>query len=90
MPGRTERVDASDITDMLDSVVFEGDVIRNWTRQLLRRTKSMQLRGKANPVFRREMRDELKEAATMIRMLKQIYRDLECFNEAATRREKGL
>ena len=39
MAGRTDRVNARDVMDRADGILFEGEAIRTWVSQLKKRAK---------------------------------------------------
>ncbi|MGF1510854.1 MAG: hypothetical protein ACFB9M_15280 [Myxococcota bacterium] len=87
MAGRTERVNAKDILDRVDGIVFEGDVVRGWIEQLERRARGMLKAASTNRYFDEEWQMEYRELSAAMEALQRAARELELFRLAAAKRE---
>ena len=87
MAGRTERVNAKDLLDRADGILFEGDVVRNWLNQLAKRaTGTLEAAGK-NRYFDDEFKEEYLELTEVVEALRNATDTLECLSKAVAKRE---
>lgn len=89
MAGRTERVNAREIMDRADTIMFEGDAARGWLEQLAKRCRGTLDAAKTNKVVENEWRGECAELAKALAALDKAQEYLLIFEEAASRREKS-
>ena len=88
MSGRTERVNARDLLDRADAILFEGDAARAWLKQLLKRAKGTLDAARRNAVLQDEYRTECQELHKALSALEKAQQDLEVIAAAVERREK--
>ncbi len=86
MPGRTERVNAKDLLERADNIIFEGDVVRSWVEQLAKRAQGALDAGKGNRYFEAEWKPEFKELENALQALERACESLTVFEAAAKRR----
>jgi len=86
--GRTDRVNARDLLNRTDGILFEGDAIRGWLEQLVKRAKGTLDAAKKNKVISDECRIEKEELTKALRALAAAQAELEVFADAVSRREK--
>jgi hypothetical protein len=87
MAGRTERVNAKDILERVDGIVFEGDVVRTWIEQLEKRAQGTLKAAAGNKYFDGEWKDEYTELEAALGALERARAQLDCFVTAVARRE---
>jgi hypothetical protein len=90
MAGRTERVNAKDILDRVDGIVFEGDVVRGWIEQLERRARGTLRAASTNRYFDDEWKSEYQELSAALEALNHAREQLLVFKQAAAKREGKL
>ncbi|MBI2377649.1 MAG: hypothetical protein HYV07_26850 [Deltaproteobacteria bacterium] len=87
MAGRTERVNARDLMERADGILFEGEAVRAWLGQLERRARGAIEAGKKNKVVGEEWPKEYEELNEALQAIQRAYAQLEIFEEAVTKRE---
>ncbi|MEL6185850.1 MAG: hypothetical protein AAFU79_14600 [Myxococcota bacterium] len=87
MAGRTERVNAKDLLDRADGILFETDVVRAWLAQLAKRASGTLDAAQKNRYFDDEFKAELDELTSAVEAIKTATDRLECVSEAVARRE---
>jgi len=87
MAGRTERVNAKDILERVDSIVFEGDVVRGWLAQLEKRARGTLRAASTNRYFDEEWRGEFVELSEALDALNEAKAKLTVFEQAVAKRE---
>lgn len=87
MAGRTERVNANEVSERADGIFFEGDVVRGWLDQLARRTEGALQAAGRNTVFTNERQSEMEELQNALDALKRAQTSLKVFEHAVARRE---
>lgn len=85
--GRTERVNARDLLNRADGILFEGDAVRLWIQQLSKRAKGTLDAAKKNKVIDKENKTDREELSKAFKALTAAYEQLEIFTEAINRRE---
>lgn len=87
MAGRTERVNARDLMDRADGILFEGDAVAHWLAQLERRAQGAIDAGKRNKVIASEWKDEYSELTEALDAIRKAREQLQIFTEAVEKRE---
>lgn len=87
MAGRTERVNAKDLIDRADGILFESDVVRVWLQQLAKRASGTLEAAQKNKYFDDEFKAELDELVAAVEALNTATTSLECINQAVAKRE---
>lgn len=87
MAGRTERVNARELLDRADGILFEGDVVRSWLSQLERRAKGAIEAARGNKFLQTEWKGEMSELTTALDALKIAQEKLKVFEAAVAKRE---
>lgn len=87
MAGRTERVNARELLDRADRIMFEGDSCRDWLQQLTRRMAVAIESAKENTYFAGEFKAEHDELVAVHAALDRAARDLEILAGCVSRRE---
>lgn len=87
MAGRTERVNAKDLLDRADGILFESDVVRSWLQQLAKRASGTLEAAQKNRYFDDEFKEELTELTTAVEALQTATERLECITQAVAKRE---
>jgi hypothetical protein len=87
MAGRTERVNAKDLLDRADGILFEGDVVRSWLQQLHKRAIGTLEAAQKNRYFDDEFKDELGELASAVEALEGAAERLGVLSAAVAKRE---
>ena len=88
MAGRTARVNARDVMDRADGILFEGEAIRSWVTQLKKRAKGAVDAGRKNPVIEDEWKTEYAELSKALKALEEAEAQLEVFAAAVEKRER--
>ncbi len=86
MPGRTDKVNARDLIDRADGIIFEGDVVRGWLAQLVRRTRGTLEAAQKNEYFERELGDQCDELNEALSALQKAQTSLDLFANAVAKR----
>ena len=63
MSGRTERVNARDLLNRADLILFESDAVANWVEQLAKRAKGTLDAAKKNKIIEKEWKGDREELA---------------------------
>ncbi len=87
MAGRTERVNARDLIDRADMIIFEGDSCRDWIQKLARRMQVAVESAKGNSYFEGEFKPDLDELVAIQEALERANEQLEILSSAVSRRE---
>lgn len=87
MAGRTERVNAKDLLDRADGILFETDVVRSWLQQLAKRASGTLEAAQKNKYFDDEFKEELGELSSALEALETATEKLEVISRAVARRE---
>ena len=85
--GRTERVNARDLLNRADGILFEGEAARSWIGQLAKRAKGTLDAAKKNKVIEKEWKIDRDELARACKALTTAYAELEIIEKAILRRE---
>lgn len=88
MAGRTERVNARDILNRAEGIIFEGDVVRDWLEELERRARGTLKAASTNRYFDNEWKPEYMELSEALQALNKAKEQLEIFEAAVAKREK--
>ena len=87
LAGRTERVNAKDLIDRADGILFESDVVRSWLQQLAKRASGTLEAAQKNKYFDDEFKAELDELTVTVEALRVATEKLECIAQAVAKRE---
>ena len=87
MAGRTERVNARELLDRADRIMFEGDSCRDWVQQLSRRMAVAIESAKDNAYFEGEFKADYQELVEVHAALERAATDLELLAACVSRRE---
>jgi hypothetical protein len=87
MSGRTERVNARELSDRIDTIMFEGETARGWLQQLARRSQVALQAAQANRFFSAECNEEVDELRAAYEALERAERALELLSSAVEKRE---
>lgn len=87
MAGRTERVNAKDLIDRADGILFESDVVRTWLQQLAKRASGTLEAAQKNKYFDDEFNEELVELVAAVEALETASTKLDCIADAVAKRE---
>lgn len=87
MAGRTERVNAKDLLDRADGILFESDVVRSWLQQLAKRAVGTLEAAQKNKYFDDEFKEELHELTSAVEALQTASDRLDCISKAVAKRE---
>ena len=82
-------MNARDLLNRVDGILFEGDAARTWLAQLAKRAKGTLDAAKGNKIVDKECRTERDELIAALRALDGAYEQLEVFAEAVSKRETG-
>jgi hypothetical protein len=88
MAGRTERVNARDILNRAEGIIFEGDVVRDWLNELERRARGTLKAASTNRYFDGEWKLEYLELSEALQALHRAKAQLEIFEAAVAKRER--
>jgi exonuclease VII small subunit len=88
MSGRTERVNARDLLDRADAILFETEAARSWLEQLVKRAEGTLSAAKKNKVMQTEFKTECSELNKAVTALDRATNALEAIAKAVERREK--
>lgn len=83
-----QRQAALDIIERADGIVFEGDIVRAWLKQLHRRAKiTLDAMKRTNDeALRGEKSDEVKELKKALAGLEKAEKNLKMFQDAVAKR----
>ena len=87
MAGRTERVNARDLLERADVIIFEGDTCRDWIEKLAKRMNLAIESAKQNVYFEHEFKGDLEELVALHDALVSAERSLAALSTSARRRE---
>lgn len=87
MAGRTERVNARDLLDRTDVIVFEGDTCREWIEKLEKRMSLAIESAKQNSYFQGEFKSDFDELVAVHGALAKAEQALAVLTECVRRRE---
>jgi len=87
MAGRTERVNARDLLDRADVIMFEGDTCRDWIEKLAKRMALAIESAKQNSYFENEFKADYEELVAVQDALTRAERSLAVLGESVRRRE---
>ncbi len=89
MAGRTERVNARDLLDRADGIIFEGDAVRSWVEQLAKRARGAIEAAQKNRYFETEWKGEYRELEEAFTALQRAQEQLSLFENAVRKREQA-
>jgi hypothetical protein len=67
--GRTERVNARDLLNRADLILFESDAVAGWVDQLAKRAKGTLDAAKKNKIIEKEWKGDREELAKVYKAL---------------------
>jgi hypothetical protein len=80
-------VNARDLLDRADGIIFEGDAVRSWVEQLAKRARGAIEAAQKNRYFEEEWQGEYKELEQIVMALQRAQEQLTLFESAVRRRE---
>lgn len=87
MPGRTDRVNARELSSRIEKITDEGEAIRSWIQQLVRRSSTALRSAKSNSFFVDNRSDEIAALEAVHEALKRADQALELVEQAAAERD---
>ena len=87
MAGRTERVNARDLLDRTDVIIYEGDTCREWIEKLEKRMSLAIESAKQNVYFSGEFKAEFDELVAVHAALAKAEQALGVLSVSVSRRE---
>ena len=89
MSGRTERVNARDLLNRADLILFESDAVSNWVDQLAKRAKGTLDAAKKNKIIEKEWKGDREELAKVYKALNSAHAELNKIVTAAIKRRES-
>ena len=89
MSGRTERVNARDLLNRADLILFESDAVSNWIDQLAKRAKGTLDAAKKNKIIEKEWKGDREELAKVYKALNSANTELTKIVAAAIKRRES-
>ena len=83
-------MNARDLLNRADGILFEGEAARAWIEQLLKRAKSTLDAAKKNKVIDKEYKGDRDELSKAYKALNTAFSDLKVFTDAVDRREDSV
>ncbi len=80
-------MNARDLLDRADGIIFEGDAVRSWVEQLAKRARGAIEAAQKNRYFEEEWQGEFKELEQIVMALQRAQEQLTLFESAVRRRE---
>ena len=89
MSGRTERVNARDLLNRADLILFESDAVANWVEELAKRAKGTLDAAKKNKIIEKEWKGDREELAKVHKALTSAQAELAKVVAAAIKRREN-
>ena len=89
MSGRTERVNARDLLNRADLILFESDAVAGWVDQLAKRAKGTLDAAKKNKIIEKEWKGDRDELANVCKALTAAHSELNKIVAAAIKRRES-
>jgi hypothetical protein len=87
--GRTERVNARDLLNRADLILFESDAVSSWVDQLAKRAKGTLDAAKKNKIIEKEWKGDREELAKVYKALSAAHSELEKIVASAVKRRES-
>lgn len=87
MSGRTDRVNARELSDRVETIIFEGTSAKGWLEELVRRSATALKSARANKYYAENYGEEMKELEEAHASLEQAANALDALERAERRRQ---
>ena len=90
MSGRTDRVNARELSDRVETIILEGDSAKGWVQNLVKRSATALKAARANKFYAENYAGEMEELDRAHDALKAAVEALEIVSRAAAKLEKEV
>lgn len=90
MSGRTDRVNARELSDRVETIILEGDSAAGWVQNLVKRSATALKAARANKFYSENYASEMAELERTHDALKAAAEALETVTRAAEKLEKDV